>query len=121
MVSSLDLSSAFYVVKIKLLMKRLRIIGIPEDVVQLISAFLVNINGNISFMKGILLGTVQGSILGPVLYSIYVSPLFDLEYLLAFADDNYIPRGRRRSSVGSTPAYGPEGRRFESRRLLMFH
>jgi hypothetical protein len=29
--------------------------------------------------------------LGPVLYAIFVSPLFYLEFLLAFADDNFIP------------------------------
>ena len=37
----------------------------------------------------VLLGTVQGSVLGPVLYAIFISPLFDLEDLSAFADDNY--------------------------------
>jgi hypothetical protein len=39
----------------------------------------------------LLLGTVQGSILGPVLYAIFVSPMFDLEELSAFADDTFIP------------------------------
>jgi hypothetical protein len=37
-------------------------------------------------------GTVQGSISGPLLYAIYVSPLFVIEFLLGFADNNYIPR-----------------------------
>jgi hypothetical protein len=39
-----------------------------------------------------LLGTVQGLILGPVIYAIFVSPLFDLEDLFAFADNTFIPR-----------------------------
>ena len=43
-------------------------------------------------MFDLLLGTVQGSILGPELYAIFVSPLFDLEELFAFADDTFIPR-----------------------------
>ena len=30
---------------------------------------------------------MQGSILGPILYAIYISPLFDLLDLTAFADD----------------------------------
>ena len=33
-------------------------------------------------------GTIQGSILGPILYKIYVSPLFDFTDLSNFADDN---------------------------------
>ena len=35
-------------------------------------------------------GTVQGSILGPILYAIFVSPLFDLAKMTLFADDNYL-------------------------------
>ena len=35
-------------------------------------------------------GTVQGSILGPLLYAIFVSPLFDLTNITNFADDNFI-------------------------------
>ena len=35
-------------------------------------------------------GTIQGSILGPILYAIYVSTLFDhLTDLSNFADDNF--------------------------------
>ena len=34
--------------------------------------------------------TVQGSILGPILYALFVSPLFDLAKMTLFADDNYI-------------------------------
>jgi hypothetical protein len=37
-------------------------------------------------------GTVQGSILGPILYAISVSPLFVLQDLTNFADDNFIIR-----------------------------
>ena len=41
-------------------------------------------------MHGCDVGTVQGSILGPVLCAIFVSPLSDLENLTLFANDNYI-------------------------------
>jgi hypothetical protein len=34
-------------------------------------------------------GAVQGSILGPILYAIYVSPVFDLVLMSSFADDNF--------------------------------
>jgi hypothetical protein len=40
-------------------------------------------------MFDLLLGTVQGSVLGPVLYAIFVSPLFDITPVLSFADDSY--------------------------------
>jgi hypothetical protein len=52
----------------------------------------VPVDEEISFMTEIPWGTVQGSIRVPVLYVIYISPLFDLEFIRASADDNYISR-----------------------------
>ena len=98
LVSSLDLSSAFDVVNVKLLLKRMRIIGLPEDIIELVAVWLknrvyyVSIDEINSTLFDILLGTVQGSILSPILYAIFVSPLFDIEELLAFADDTFIPK-----------------------------
>jgi endonuclease/exonuclease/phosphatase family metal-dependent hydrolase len=98
LVSSLDLSSAFDVVNIDLLLKRLKIVGMPEDLIALVSVWLrnrsyyVSVDGENSIIHDIQLGTIQGSILGPILYAIFVSPLFDVEYFLAFADDNYVPK-----------------------------
>jgi hypothetical protein len=95
LVPSLDLSSAFDVVNIDLLMKRLVIIGLPDDVTSLIEAWLrnrsyyVSIDGENSILHDLLLGTVQGSVLGSVLYAMFVSPLFDIVPVLAFADDSY--------------------------------
>ena len=72
-VSSLDLSSAFDVVDVNLLLKRMKIMGLPEDLIELVSLWLrnrfyyVSINGINSTLFDILLGTVQGSILGPIL------------------------------------------------------
>jgi hypothetical protein len=40
LLSSLDLSSAFDIVNTDLLIKRLRVIGLPEDVVSLIKIWL---------------------------------------------------------------------------------
>ena len=96
--ASLDLSSAFDLVNVSLLLKRLKIIGLPEDIIKLIKAWLenrsfyVSINGENSQMFDVLHGTVQGSVLGPVLYAIFVSPMFDLEDMSSFADDNYTIR-----------------------------
>ena len=33
---------------------------------------------------------MQGSTLGPILYAIYVSPLFDICKITNFADDNFV-------------------------------
>ena len=41
-------------------------------------------------MRNIDEGTIQGSILGPLLFAIFVSPLWDLIEATSFADDNYI-------------------------------
>ena len=40
----------------------------------------------------LLLGTVQGSILGPFHYAIFVSLIFDKEFMLAFTDDIFFPK-----------------------------
>ena len=96
LMASLDLSSAFDVVNIDLLIKRLIIVGIPDDIISLISVWLKNrtfyvMVGNDSSDVHLLdAGTVQGSILGPILYAIFVSPMFDLAKMTLFADDNYL-------------------------------
>ena len=93
--ASLDLSAAFDVVNVELLLKRLNIIGLPSDVIELVSVWLTNryfyvsLDGSNSYVHDCNVGTVQGSILGPILYSIFVSPLLALTDLTLFADDNY--------------------------------
>ena len=95
LMASVDLSAAFDVVNIDLLIGRLRIIGLPRDIIELIRCwlnnrtFFVEINGLNSMFYDINSGTIQGSILGPILYAVYVSPLFDLTDLSNFADDNF--------------------------------
>ena len=83
--ASLDLSSAFDMVNVDLLLKRLKIMVLPEDLVNLIRVWLqnrsyyVSIDGKNSTLYDLLLGTVQGSVLGPVLYAIFISPIYDIE------------------------------------------
>ncbi len=95
LVSSLDLSSAFDVINIDLLIKRLVILGLPDDVISQIKVWLKNrsyyvgLDGGNSVLYDLLLGTFQGSILGPVLYAMFVSPLFNIVPMLTFADDIY--------------------------------
>jgi hypothetical protein len=96
LLASLDLSSAFDVVNINLLLKRVKIMGIPKDVLELTEIWLrdrsyyIKCKGRNSFIWKSNVGTIQGSILGPLLYAIFVSPLFDLTPFHAFADDNQI-------------------------------
>ena len=67
-------------------MKRLDIIGIPANVVCLIK------DGENSCLIRSNTGTIQGSILGPILNAKFADPLFDLEKLSNYTDDNYIVR-----------------------------
>ena len=98
LMASIDLSAAFDLVNTKLLIKRLKIIGLPSDIVRLIElwlshrSFYVSINGTNSMVIDLNCGVIQGSILGPMLYAIYVSPLYDLLKLTTFADDNFVIR-----------------------------
>ena len=84
LMATLDLSSTFDVVNVDLLLKRIKKLGLPDDMISLISKWLsiryfyVGLeigNSNVNCTR---VGTVQGSILGPILYALFVSPLFDL-------------------------------------------
>jgi hypothetical protein len=73
--SSLDPSSAFDIVNLNLLLKRLEMIRLPN--------FIIN---------DLLLGTVLESILGSVMYAIFMPSVFGLENMFVFEDDSFIPR-----------------------------
>jgi hypothetical protein len=79
-------------------MKRLQVIGLLDEDIELIKSWLNNrffyitIDGrNLNFYD-LLLGTVQGSILGQVLYAIFVSLMFKIAALELFANDSFITR-----------------------------
>ena len=67
--------------------------GMPNDLIGLIRewltgrSFYVQVGDDCSTMFDSDTGSIQASVLGPVLYAIYVSPLFDLTQLTNFADD----------------------------------
>lgn len=95
-VLSLDLSSAFDVVNHELLIKKLNELGIPSNIVTIISSWLksrtcvVQWNGKSSTPFETNEGTVQGSVLGPILFSLYISQLLTKFGLICYADDSYL-------------------------------
>ena len=94
-VASLDLSAAFDVVNIELLLKRMSIVGLPMDVLALLKSWLINrkayveVEGSCSEFFEVKAGTVQGSILGPVLFNLFISPWLVTASGPAYADDSY--------------------------------
>ena len=103
--SSLDLSAAFDLVNLNLLIKRLRIMGIPNDLIQLLEiwlrqrSFYVEANGQNSTILETDVGTIQGSILGPILYALFIRPLYKITKVTTFADDNYIIKSNKEKKM----------------------
>jgi hypothetical protein len=64
-------------------------LGLLHDIVDLAEvrlkdrSFYISIDGTNSVLLDLLIGTVQGLILGPVLCANFVSPLFDIKLLSA--------------------------------------
>ena len=98
----LDLSAAFDTVNHSLLLSRMeRRFGISGTALKWFESYLsnrsqfVNINGEKSATHDVNIGVPQGSVLGPLLYLVYTSPLaeiinrYNLKYHL-FADDTQI-------------------------------
>ena len=88
LMASLDLSMAFDLVNTELLVKRLRIMGMPKDIIQLIREWLksrsyyVQVGEDCSALFDSDVGTIHESVVSPILYPLFVSPLFDLDDLV---------------------------------------
>jgi len=85
----------FDVINVELLMKRLKIAGFPQDIIDMLTAWLndrwayVKVGESCSEYFRVRNGTVQGSCLGPVLFNLISSPLLRTGSDPAYADDSY--------------------------------
>lgn len=97
----LDLAKAFDTVTHRILLEKLQNMGIGGNVFQLIRSFLQNrtqsvrINQTLSTFSMVDFGVPQGTVLGPLLFNIYVNELLNLlprkwGDVICFADDTVI-------------------------------
>jgi hypothetical protein len=102
----LDLSKAFDTVDHKLLLHKLTFYNFDDLSINLIKNYLsnrsikVNVNGSLSFAQPLRIGVPQGSVLGPLLFIIFINDFCFLKLNskpIIFADDTTI------SSSGETP------------------
>jgi hypothetical protein len=54
--------------------------------------FHVSIDGVNSILYDLVLGTIQWSILGQILYAIFVAPMFNLQSKLSFGEDSFVKK-----------------------------
>jgi len=94
-----------YYVNVDLLLVRLKKMGLPNDVIIMLESWLKNrlcyveVRNSCSKYFDSDEGTVQGSILGPVLFSLFMSPLLVKEDLVSYADDSYLIRGNKNKEI----------------------
>ena len=97
-VTYLDLAKAFDTVQYKILYKKLSIHGFRGKIINLIKSYLTDrkqsvVNNVKSAYATVSMGLPQGTILGPLLFILYINDIFNFlpkDVIISYADDTAI-------------------------------